>query len=90
MIANLVNSLKEVITQQTSIIESARTEKQEVKTEQKALREQNTKLQEEIQALRTQFETQATTKLSPGSWAAVATTNSPQDSIGIIPQSKES
>jgi regulator of replication initiation timing len=86
MIANLVNSLKEVITQQTSIIESARTEIQEVKTEQKALREQNTKLQEEIQALRAQLETQATTKLSLGSWAAVATTNSPQDSIRVIPQ----
>jgi cell division protein FtsB len=64
MIANLVNSLKEVITQQTSIIESARAEIQEVKTEQVALREQNTKLQEEILALCTQIEAQTTTKLS--------------------------
>lgn len=44
LIAKLIQSLREVITQQTNTIELARAEIQEVKSEQNALREQNTRL----------------------------------------------
>jgi hypothetical protein len=84
-VASLISSLKIVITQQTNIIELARAEIHEIKTEQDTLREQNTKLQEEIQALRTQIENQATTILPPKPWAEVASTISPP-TINIIPR----
>ncbi|EED11825.1 conserved hypothetical protein [Talaromyces stipitatus ATCC 10500] len=83
-VASLVSSLKKVITQQTNIIELARAEVREIKTEQITLREQNVKLQEEIQALRTQIENQATTILPPNPWAEVASTIPP--TINILPR----
>jgi peptidoglycan hydrolase CwlO-like protein len=84
-VASLISSLKKVITQQTNIIELARAEIHEIKTEQNTLREQNTKLQEEIQALRTKIENQATTILPPKPWAEVASTISPP-TININPR----
>src|SRR5699024_8558045 len=59
MIAGLIVSLKKVITQQTSTIQSAQSEIREIKSEQQTLKEQNTQLQDEIQTLRKQIETQA-------------------------------
>jgi predicted RecB family endonuclease len=84
MIASLVISLRKAVTQQTSIIKAARAEIQEIKTEQKALKEQNTELQEEVQTLRAQIETQGTANPPPKSWAEVAATNSPYNTNTII------
>ena len=86
MIASLVISLRKAVAQQTSIIEAARAEIREIKTEQKALKGQNTELQEEIQTLRAQIETQATTNPPPKSWAEVAASNSPYNTNTIIHQ----
>jgi hypothetical protein len=52
VIGGLIDSLRTIIGQQTSTIQAARAEIQEIRTEQQALKDQNTKLQEEIQALR--------------------------------------
>jgi hypothetical protein len=86
MIASLVISLRKAVAQQTSIIEAARAEIREIKTEQKALKEQNTELQEEVQTLRAQIETQGTANPPPKSWAEVAATNSPYNTNTIIRQ----
>lgn len=67
----LIHSLKEIITHQTTVIESTKAEILEVKHDQNILRDQNDKLREEIQALREQIEGQKTPSLSR-SWAAVA------------------
>ncbi|GAA93208.1 hypothetical protein CBS147353_11593 [Aspergillus niger] len=85
MVWALILSLKKTITHQNIAIESARAEIQEIKAGQEDLRKENTKLQEEIQSLRSQIETQ--TLPSPKSWAAVAAAaagNRPEQSSNVI------
>jgi hypothetical protein len=70
-IRQLINSLKEIINHQTTVIESTKAEILEVKHDQDVLRDQNEKLHEEIRALRERIET--LTPAAPArSWAAVA------------------
>lgn len=85
MIGNLIDSLRKVIAQQTSTIQSARLEIREIRTEQQELKEQNIKLQEEIQALRIQVETQISTT-PPRSWAEVIAGDPPLNTKTIIPR----
>ncbi|KAI9035201.1 cell division protein ZapB [Aspergillus affinis] len=85
MIAGLIGSLKEVITQQTSTIQSARAEIREIKSEQQALKEQNTQLQDEVQALREQIKTQAVNP-HPRLWSEVTAGNTPPHTKIITPQ----
>jgi hypothetical protein len=47
----LIDELKDIVHHQTTLIESSRTELQEVKRGQNALQEQNQKLHEEVKAL---------------------------------------
>jgi hypothetical protein len=70
-IRQLINSLKEIITHQTTVIESTRAEILEVKHDQTVLRDQNEKLHEEIRALRERTET-LTPATPTRSWAAIA------------------
>jgi hypothetical protein len=70
-VRQLIHSLKEIITHQTTVIESTKAEILEVKHDQNVLRDQNEKLREEIQALRAQIECQNAPSLGR-SWAAVA------------------
>ena len=74
MIASLIVSLKKVITQQTSTIQSTQSEIREIKSEQQTLKEQNTQLQDEIQTLRKQIETQAVNP-HPRLWSEVTAGN---------------
>jgi peptidoglycan hydrolase CwlO-like protein len=53
----LIDSLKDIINNQTRLIESTKADLEEVKHDQNVLREQNEKLHEEVRALRTQIET---------------------------------
>ncbi|KAI9041460.1 uncharacterized protein KD926_006856 [Aspergillus affinis] len=88
MIAGLIVTLKKVITQQTSTIQSTRAEVRELKTEQQTLKEQNTQLQDEIQVLRKQIESQA---VNPhlGLWSEVAAGNTLPDPKTIIPRPRK-
>ena len=71
----LIDSLKDIIHHQTTLIESTKSELEEVKHDQNVLREQNEKLYEEVRALRAQIETGP--PASPTrSWAAVAASGS--------------
>ena len=71
----LIDTLKDIIHHQTTLIESTQSELQEVKHNQNVLQEQNEKLQEEVRALRTQLE--ALPSAPPArSWAAVAASDS--------------
>jgi hypothetical protein len=80
-IRHLINSLKEVIAHQTTVIESTKAELLEVKHDQNVLREQNEKLFDEIKTLRERIET-PTLAVPTRSWAAVASgsISSPQPS----------
>lgn len=71
----LIHELKDIINHQTTLIESTKSELEEVKHDQNVLREQNEKLHEEVIALRTQIET-APPASPTRSWAAVATSSS--------------
>jgi Spy/CpxP family protein refolding chaperone len=76
----LIDSLKDIINHQTRLIESTKTELEEVKHDQNVLREQNEKLHEEVRALRAQIETSPPPPVSR-TWAAIAangTGDSPQ------------
>jgi hypothetical protein len=74
-VRQLINSLKEIISHQTTVIESTKAEILEVKHDQNVLRDQNEKLHDEIRALREQIE--ALTPAAPTrSWAAVAANGS--------------
>ncbi|KAI2812354.1 hypothetical protein CBS115989_10539 [Aspergillus niger] len=68
MVWALILSFKKTITPQIIAIESARPEIQEIEAGQEDLQKENTKLQEEIQSLRSQVEAQ--TLFTPKSWAA--------------------
>ena len=85
MIASLIVSLKKVITQQTSTIQSAQSEIREIKSEQQTFKEQNTQLQDEIQTLRKQIETHAVNP-HPRLWSEVAAGNSLPHTNTITPQ----
>ena len=52
----LIDSLKDIIHRQTTLIESTKADLEEVKHDQNVLREQNDKLHEEVKALRAQIE----------------------------------
>jgi hypothetical protein len=69
----LIDNLKDIIHQQTTLIESTKAELLEVKHDQNILREQNEKLHEELHALRVQIEARPPAP-SP-TWAAVAANN---------------
>ncbi|KAI3055604.1 hypothetical protein CBS147353_11310 [Aspergillus niger] len=88
MVWALILSLKKTIAHQNIAIESARAETQGIKAGQEDLQKENAKLQEEIQSLRSQVETQ--TLSSPKSWAAVAAaaagTTPEQPPNAIIPR----
>lgn len=88
MIASLIGNLNKVIAQQTGTIQSARAEIREIKTEQQALKEQNTQLQGEIQALRKQIETQAVNP-QPRRWSEIAAGGPLSHTDAIIPQPGE-
>ncbi len=74
----LIHELKDIINHQTTLIESTKSELEEVKHDQNVLREQNEKLHEEVIALRTQIET-APPASPTRSWAAVAANSSNGD-----------
>jgi hypothetical protein len=67
----LIDELKDIVHRQTALIESTKTELQEVKRGQNVLQEQNQKLHEEVEALRAHLDRPPTAP-SPRSWAAVA------------------
>ena len=69
----LIDNLKDITHQQTTLIESTKAELLEVKHDQNILREQNEKLHEELHALRVQIEARPPAP-SP-TWAAVAANN---------------
>jgi hypothetical protein len=77
----LIDSLKLIIHNQTALIESTKTEIEEVKHDQNVLREQNDRLHEEVKALRAQIEANPQPN-PPRTWAAVAAsgTGDPQPS----------
>ena len=67
----LIDTLKDIIHHQTTLIESTQNEIQEVKHNQNVLRDQNEKLHEEVRALQTRIE--APPSPAPArSWAMVA------------------
>lgn len=63
-IRQLINSLREVIAHQTTVIESTKAELPEIKHDQNILADQNEKLYDEIRALRERVET--LTHAAPG------------------------
>lgn len=67
----LIDSLKLIIHHQTALIESTKTEIEEVKHDQNVLRDQNEKLYEEIRAMRAQIDAFPPAPASR-TWAAVA------------------
>ncbi|KAJ5769199.1 hypothetical protein N7520_003758 [Penicillium odoratum] len=69
----LIDNLKDIIHQQTTLIEATMAELLEGKHDQNILREQNEKLHEELHALRVQFEARPPAP-SP-TWAAIAANN---------------
>lgn len=70
-VRRLIDSLKEIITHQTALIESTKAEILEVKHDQNVLQAQNEKLHEEVRALREQVEAPPPTPPTRP-WAAVA------------------
>jgi hypothetical protein len=70
-VRQLIDSLKDIIHHQTTLIQATKDELQEVKHDQNVLQAQNEKLHEEIRALRAQVETLPSTP-PVRSWAAVA------------------
>lgn len=76
----LIDSLKLIIQHQTVLLETTKTEIEEVKHGQNILRDQNEKLHEEVRALRAQLEANPPVPQSR-SWAAVAA-----DGISAAPQ----
>jgi hypothetical protein len=75
----LIDSLKDIIHRQTTLIESTKADLEEVKHDQNVLREQNDKLHEEVRALRAQIEASPQPN-PPRTWAAIAAsgTSDPQ------------
>ncbi|KAJ6084674.1 hypothetical protein N7486_011474 [Penicillium sp. IBT 16267x] len=67
----LIDSLKEIITNQTAVIEFTKADLQEVKRDQHALKSINDELREEVRALRTQIDGLAGAPPTR-SWASVA------------------
>ena len=67
----LIDELKDIVHRQTTLIESTKTELQEVKRGQNTLQEQNQKLHEEVKALRAELDRPPPAP-SARSWAAVA------------------
>jgi hypothetical protein len=67
----LIDELKDIVHRQSTLIESTKTELQEVKRGQNVLQEQNQKLYEEVKALRAQLDRPPPAP-SARSWAAVA------------------
>lgn len=55
-VRQLIDTLKDIITHQTTLTQSTKTELQEVKHDQKALQTQNERLHEEVQVLRTKID----------------------------------
>lgn len=82
----LIDTLKDIIHHQTILIESTQNELQEVKHNQNVLQDQNEKLCEEFQALRTQLQA-LPTATPPRSWAAVAASDSNPSPQRIHPRS---
>lgn len=70
-----IDSLKDIIHHQTALIESTKTEIQEVRHDQNVLQEQNEKLHEEVRALRAQIEA-ASPATPTRTWATVAAAGS--------------
>lgn len=71
-VVQLIASLKETIVQQSSIIESMRTDIAAIKEEQQYLKNQNNELQETIGSLRAQLDTISITPPSTQTWASIA------------------
>ena len=78
--SRLIESLKETIAQQSSIIESIRTDLTSIKVEQQYLKSQNAELQETIGSLRAQLDTLSVSPPSTQTWASVAASSSPAGS----------
>lgn len=78
----LIDSLKDIIHHQTTLIESTKADLEEVKHDQNVLREQNDRLHEEVKALRAQSEANPQPN-PPRTWAAIAAsgTSDPQPSL---------
>lgn len=79
----LIDSLKDIINRQTTLIESTKADLEEVKHDQNVLREQNEKLHEEVRALRAQIEASPPPPPSR-TWAAIAangTSEPPQPNL---------
>lgn len=71
-VVELIVSLKETIAQQSSIIESFRSELVTIKEEQRYLKNQNAELQETIGSLRAQLDVISVSPPSTQTWASVA------------------
>jgi hypothetical protein len=67
----LIDSLKDIIHHQTTLIQSTKADLDEVKHDQNVLREQNDRLHEEVRALRAQIEANPQPN-PPRTWAAIA------------------
>jgi hypothetical protein len=78
----LIDSLKDIIHHQTTLIESTKADLEEVKHDQNVLREQNDRLHEEVRALRAQIEANPQ-PTPPRTWAEIAAsgTGDPQPSV---------
>lgn len=76
---HLIEDLTEVIANQSNVI-------REIKADQQILKSQNVELQEQIQSLREQLETIATTGPPTKTWAEVAATASQQDPTALTRQ----
>jgi hypothetical protein len=71
-LSHLLTELKTTISRQSKIIENARAELIEIKSEQRNLKGQNVELREEIRCLRAQLDSFSTSPPSTRSWASVA------------------
>lgn len=71
----LIDTLKDIIHDQTALIESTKAELQDVKHDQNVLQAQHEKLHEDVRGLRTQIEALPSTAPTR-SWAAVAASGS--------------
>jgi hypothetical protein len=83
-LARLIATLKDTITQQSSIIETVRADLTAVKSEQQDLKNQNAQLQEEIRSLQTQLSAYSASIPTPRSWASVAASPSGSGSGSIV------
>jgi hypothetical protein len=70
-VALLITNLKDIITQQNSVINSIQADLAEIKAEQQSLKNQNAELQEEIRSFRQQLTTSSAPVPLTQSWAAV-------------------